>query len=92
MAAVAESTPDFVSLSAHVVSAFVSNNSVPTADLPALIATVHSALVGAATDALIRFTEELLQRVGIPLRLGEIGFDPADLDWVAQETIAAPTS
>jgi len=41
----------------------------------------------AATDALIRFTEELLRRVGIPPRLGEIGFDPADLDWVARETM-----
>jgi alcohol dehydrogenase class IV len=42
---------------------------------------------GAATDALIRFTEELLQRVGIPLRLREIGFDSSDLDWVAQEAM-----
>jgi len=38
-------------------------------------------------EALIRFTEELLGRVGIPSRLSEIGFDPADLDWVAQETM-----
>ena len=43
-----ESTSDFVSLSADVVSAYVSNNSVARADLPALIASVHSALVGAA--------------------------------------------
>jgi alcohol dehydrogenase class IV len=41
----------------------------------------------AAADALIRFTEGLLKRVGIPLRLGEIGFDPADLEWVAAETM-----
>lgn len=39
------------------------------------------------TDALIRFTEKLLTRVGIPLRLSSLGFDPADLDWVAQETM-----
>jgi alcohol dehydrogenase class IV len=41
----------------------------------------------AATDALIRFTESLLKRVGIPLTLSEIGFDSGDLDWVAQETL-----
>lgn len=42
---------------------------------------------GAATEALIGFTEEMLQRIGIPLRLAEVGFDPADLDWIAQETM-----
>jgi alcohol dehydrogenase class IV len=42
---------------------------------------------GAATDALIRFTEGLLRKVGIPARLAEIGFQEADLDWVAQETM-----
>jgi alcohol dehydrogenase class IV len=42
---------------------------------------------GAAVDALIRFTEDLLRRVEIPQRLGDVGFDPADLDWVARETM-----
>src|SRR3954470_24751148 len=46
-----EQSPDFVSLSADVVSAFVSNNSVPMAELPALIASVHSALQNAANGA-----------------------------------------
>jgi alcohol dehydrogenase class IV len=41
----------------------------------------------AATGTLIFFVEDLLQRVAIPLRLSEVGFDPADLDWVAQETM-----
>jgi alcohol dehydrogenase class IV len=41
----------------------------------------------AAGEALIRFTEDLLRRVGIPLRLSEIGFDPGELDRVAEETI-----
>jgi alcohol dehydrogenase class IV len=41
----------------------------------------------AAVDALIRFTENLLKKVSIPLRLGEVGFKPEDLDWVAQETM-----
>jgi predicted transcriptional regulator len=37
-------TTNYVELAADIVSAFVSNNSVPTADLPALIASVHGAL------------------------------------------------
>jgi alcohol dehydrogenase class IV len=41
----------------------------------------------AATDILIHNTEEMLTRAGIPRRLSEIGFDPADLDWIAQETM-----
>lgn len=36
--------PDYIELAADIVSAFVSNNSVPVADLPALIASVHSTL------------------------------------------------
>ena len=34
----------FIELTASIVSAYVSNNSVPTAELPALIGQVHSAL------------------------------------------------
>jgi len=41
----------------------------------------------AAVDALIRFTEGLLQRLDIPLRLSGVGFQEADLEWVAQETM-----
>jgi predicted transcriptional regulator len=36
--------PNFIELAADIISAFVSNNSVPAADLPALIANVHGAL------------------------------------------------
>jgi alcohol dehydrogenase class IV len=42
---------------------------------------------GKAVDALIAYTKTLLTRVGVPLRLGAVGFDPVDLDWVAQETM-----
>ncbi len=54
--AVLNSDPvDFIALSAEVVAAFVSNNSVPVADLPGLISSVHAGLVkiasGAATPA-----------------------------------------
>ncbi|KUL93917.1 hypothetical protein DK26_19410 [Bosea sp. WAO] len=37
---------ELAGLVANVVSAFVSHNSVPPADLPALIASTHAALVG----------------------------------------------
>ena len=41
-----ENTPGgtFIKLTADIVSAYVSNNSVPSSDLPALIGQVHSAL------------------------------------------------
>jgi predicted transcriptional regulator len=37
-------TSNHINLAADIVSAFVSNNAVPSAELPALIASVHSAL------------------------------------------------
>nr|WP_132255488.1 MucR family transcriptional regulator [Methylobacterium segetis] len=36
--------PDFVELAADIVSAYVTNNSLPVAELPALLTSVHSAL------------------------------------------------
>ena len=41
-------TPDHIALAADIVSAFVANNTVPTADLPALISSVHQALAATA--------------------------------------------
>ncbi len=38
-------TNNFIELAADIVSAYVSNNSVPAAELPALINDVHSALL-----------------------------------------------
>jgi len=43
--------PHFVELAADIVSAYVSNNSVPTGELPALINEVHSALKNVGTPA-----------------------------------------
>src|SRR5215207_8370480 len=43
-----ESTSAVVSFSSDLFAAYVSNNSVPKADLPSLIATVHAALRDAA--------------------------------------------
>ena len=41
-----EHAENFTELAAHIVSAYVANNSVPAADLPDLIATVHQAVSG----------------------------------------------
>ena len=38
--------PDIVELAGDIVSAYVSNNSVPASELPALIGSVHAALAG----------------------------------------------
>ena len=38
------SSSDYIGLAADIVSAFVSNNSVPVTELPALIGSVHAAL------------------------------------------------
>jgi len=38
-------SPNYVELAADIVSAYVSNNSVATSDLPSLIGDIHSALM-----------------------------------------------
>ncbi len=43
--------PNYMALAADIVAAFVSNNSVQAADLPALIANVHHALQNVANPA-----------------------------------------
>jgi predicted transcriptional regulator len=40
----ADSTGNFIELTAQIVSAYVSNNTVPAADIPGLISQVHAAL------------------------------------------------
>src|SRR4051794_6354895 len=51
-------TPNTVELAADIVSAFVSNNSVPVAELPALIGSIHAALTSVATGATEQPAEE----------------------------------
>src|SRR4051794_23006117 len=41
--------PEFIELAADIVAAYASNNSVPVAELPALISNVHAALNGLAS-------------------------------------------
>lgn len=53
-------------LAVDIVSAFVSNNSVPTSELPSLIASVHAALRTVANGGAQTVTEEL--KPAIPIK------------------------
>jgi len=57
--------PAFVDLTADIVSAYVSNNTVASIDLPALISTVHSALSSTVQKASEPVVEELKPAVPI---------------------------
>lgn len=59
-------TANYVELAADIVSAFVTNNSVPTSDLPALIASVHAALARIGSGAEEQPKEEL--RPAVPIK------------------------
>ena len=47
----AQETPKYLEMAADIVSAFVSHNSLPAADLPALIGSVNQALQGLGSGA-----------------------------------------
>src|SRR4051812_18208417 len=53
-----QTTPTTLELAAEIVSAFVSNNPVPAAQLPALIGAVHDALTKVASGAVQPVPEE----------------------------------
>src|SRR3954470_12183878 len=53
-----QTTPNTIELAAEIVSAFVSHNSVPVAELPALIGTVHDALTKVASGSTQQTVEE----------------------------------
>ena len=57
--------PNYIDLAADIVSAYVSKNSVPQADLPALIHSVHTALSQATQGATEASKEELTPAVPI---------------------------
>ena len=57
--------PVYVDLTADIVSAYVSNNTIASGDLAALIATVHSALVSATQTAQEPAAEELVPAVPV---------------------------
>lgn len=54
----ADNNDALVGLVADIVSAYVSNNSVPTADLPNLIATTHAAITGLGAEPAAPVVEE----------------------------------
>jgi predicted transcriptional regulator len=56
---------NYIDLAAEIVSAFVSNNSVTTAELPGLIASVHAALARLAAGAVEQPKPELKPAVPI---------------------------
>jgi len=62
-----QNTPNYIELAAEIVSAFVSNNSVPVAELPALIGTVHDALTKVVTGTTQQVAEEPKQPA-VPIR------------------------
>ena len=53
-----QNTPNYIELAADIVSAFVSNNSVPVTELPALIGNVHAALTNVASGSTQQPAEE----------------------------------
>src|SRR5215203_705038 len=53
-----QNTPNYIELAADIVSAFVSNNSVPSTELPALIGSVHDALTKVASGSTQQPAEE----------------------------------
>src|SRR5215208_5045355 len=53
-----QNTPNYIELAADIVSAFVSNNSFPVAELPALIGNVHDALTKVASGSTQQPAEE----------------------------------
>src|SRR5215218_4397641 len=57
--------PNYLELSAEIVAAFVTNNSVTTSDLPALIGSVHAALKNVANGGAQKTPEPLTPAVPI---------------------------
>jgi predicted transcriptional regulator len=61
-----QNTPNYIQLAADIVSAFVSNNSVPITELPALIDSVHQALTRVASGSTQQPQEDL--RPAVPIK------------------------
>jgi predicted transcriptional regulator len=57
--------PNYIELSADIVSAYVSNNSVPAADLPSLLASIYAALTKTAEGQQEEPKAELIPAVSI---------------------------
>jgi predicted transcriptional regulator len=57
--------PNYIELSADIVSAYVSNNSVPAADLPSLLASVYAALTKTTQGQQMEPKAELIPAVPV---------------------------
>ena len=62
-----QNPPNYIELAADIVSAFVSNNSVPVTELPALIGSVHAALSQVASGSTQQPAEEA-KAPAVPIR------------------------
>lgn len=60
-----EANDEIISLVADIVSAYVSNNSVPAAELPALIATTHAAISNLGSPAAAPVEEKPIPAISI---------------------------
>ncbi len=58
-------SPNYIDLAADIVAAFVSNNSVPVTELPALIGSVHSALQNVGHPAPAQAAEKPMPAVPV---------------------------
>jgi predicted transcriptional regulator len=58
-------SPNFIELAADIISAYVSKNSVPAADLPSLLNSVHAALAGTAQGQQEEPQAELVPAVSV---------------------------
>lgn len=63
-----QNTPNYIELAAEIVSAFVANNSVPTAELPALIGNVHDTLNRIGNGSTQKVVEEAKQAPAVPVK------------------------
>ncbi len=66
-----ENNAEIIELSAQIVASYVSNNSVPMAEMPALIASVHSSLAGLGSTPLAVEPEKKAPAVSVRKSLGE---------------------
>jgi predicted transcriptional regulator len=60
-----DASDSFIALTANIVSAYVSNNTVPAAEIPALISQVHSALSRVSSHQNVTFVEPLKPAVPV---------------------------
>src|SRR3954462_3582817 len=63
-----QTTPNTIELAAEVVSAFVSHNPVPAAQLPALIGAVHDALTKVASGTATQQAPEEPKEPAVPIK------------------------